>query len=78
MNSCRSSGEPGNPYGSRFIELRRDVGIHGTDQPEKIGTYVSKGVVAMTNEDAEELYGLVQTKPPTSVVVKGKVKAAAK
>jgi lipoprotein-anchoring transpeptidase ErfK/SrfK len=72
-NRTLKPGEPGNMYGSRFIELRRNVGIHGTDQPDKIGQYINRGSISMKNEDVEEVYGLVQIKPPTTVLVKGKV-----
>ncbi|MGI8906489.1 MAG: L,D-transpeptidase family protein [Candidatus Sumerlaeaceae bacterium] len=68
-------GQPGNPYGTRFLSLRREVGIHGTEEPQKVGTYITKGVVAMTNPDIEELYGLVQAKPATPVTVKNHVQA---
>lgn len=57
-------GSPRNPLGSRWMGLGvgdtggRIYGIHGTNQPETIGTYVSLGCVRMHNRDAEELYEL--------------------
>jgi tetratricopeptide (TPR) repeat protein len=72
-NAAVKPGDPANPYGSRFISLRRDVGIHGTNEPDKIPGYIIKGVVAMKNHDIEELYGLLQMKPATPVVVKNHV-----
>lgn len=74
-NQTVKPGEPNNPYGSRFLSLRREVGIHGTNEPDKVGTYMPRGVVAMTNQDIEELYGLVQIKPATPVSVKGHVQS---
>lgn len=71
-NQTVKPGEPNNPYGTRFIELRRGVGIHGTNDPAKVGTYMSRGFVSMTNDDIEEVYGLVQVKTP--VTVRGRVK----
>ena len=65
------AGAPNNPYGTRFIELRRGVGIHGTNDPEKVGGLVSNGSIVMSNHDVEELYALVKTKTP--VTVKGSV-----
>jgi tetratricopeptide (TPR) repeat protein len=66
-NQTVKPGDPNNPYGSRFLSLRRDVGIHGTNEPDKVGTYIPRGTVSMTNQDIEELYGLVQVKTPVSV-----------
>jgi outer membrane protein assembly factor BamD (BamD/ComL family) len=69
------AGAADNPYGSKFIELRRGVGIHGTDKEEKVGMLVSDGSVVMSNHDVEEVYALVKTKTP--VVVKGSVNSDA-
>jgi lipoprotein-anchoring transpeptidase ErfK/SrfK len=44
-------------YGPWFISLSTPpwtgIGIHGTDEPEKIGTAVSEGCIRMRNEDLE-------------------------
>jgi tetratricopeptide (TPR) repeat protein len=69
-NATVKPGEPGNPLGTRYIELRRGVGIHGTDAPESVGKYIVKGHIAMANQDIEELYPLVNEKTP--VTIKGK------
>jgi lipoprotein-anchoring transpeptidase ErfK/SrfK len=34
--------------------------IHGTNQPEYIGSSISSGCIRMTNEDAIDLYGRVK------------------
>jgi lipoprotein-anchoring transpeptidase ErfK/SrfK len=50
-------------YGPWFISLSTPpwtgIGIHGTDEPEKIGTAVSEGCVRMRNEDLERLMSYI-------------------
>jgi lipoprotein-anchoring transpeptidase ErfK/SrfK len=63
---------PHNPMGARALYLfdgNRDTlyRIHGTNQPEYIGSAVSSGCIRMTNEDAIDLYNRV--KPGSMVVV---------
>lgn len=70
-NESIKAGADDNPYGKRFIELRRGVGIHGTNDPEKVGMLVSDGSIVMQNPDVEEVYALVRTRTP--VAVKGSV-----
>jgi lipoprotein-anchoring transpeptidase ErfK/SrfK len=57
-----------NPLGERWIGLkgldgnakgRTGFGIHGTIEPEKIGTAASRGCVRLLNKDAEELYDML-------------------
>lgn len=60
-------GDPANPLGTRFLQLRRDIGIHGTNDPEQVGKYVSKGTIALKNEDVEELYSLVGKDTPVTI-----------
>ena len=69
-NVTYKAGDPANPLGTRYIELRRGVAIHGTNTPEKVGGYVDAGYISMTNQDIEELYSLVNEKTP--VTIKGK------
>lgn len=64
------ANDPANPLGSRYLELRRGVAIHGSANPEVVGTYMTQGYIAMTNQDIEELYPLVNTS--TQVSIKGK------
>lgn len=75
-NVTYKPGDPNNPLGTRFIQLRRDMGIHGTNEEDMIGKYISKGYIAMTNPDVEELYSLVQVKTPVSVKGKNLAEAA--
>jgi lipoprotein-anchoring transpeptidase ErfK/SrfK len=63
---------PHNPLGSRALYLyasNKDTlyRIHGTNQPEYIGSAVSSGCIRMTNEDVIDLYN--RTKEGTVVVV---------
>lgn len=67
----KKPGDTENPFGSRFIEVRRDMGIHGTNEPEKIGQYISEGYIALNNDDTEELYSIVNKGTP--VTIKGRV-----
>jgi lipoprotein-anchoring transpeptidase ErfK/SrfK len=59
------TGGPHNPMGARGMYLysgNQDTlyRIHGTNQPEYIGTAVSSGCIRMTNEDAIDLYNRVK------------------
>ena len=59
------TGGPHNPMGARGMYLfsgDKDTlyRIHGTNQPEYIGTAVSSGCIRMTNEDAIDLYSRVK------------------
>ena len=58
-------GGPDNPLGARAIYLfegSRDTlfRIHGTNEPESIGTAASSGCIRMLNEEVSELYESVQ------------------
>ena len=50
-----------NPIGTRWIalDIGRGYGIHGTREPETIGTESSNGCVRLINEHVEELYDFV-------------------
>jgi lipoprotein-anchoring transpeptidase ErfK/SrfK len=68
------TGGPHNPLGARGMYLysgNKDTlyRIHGTNQPEYIGTAVSSGCIRMTNEDSIDLYNRV--KVGTVVIVLG-------
>lgn len=63
-------GDKRNPLGSRWMGLEvngdrgRTYGIHGTNQPESIGSNASSGCVRMRNEDVEELFKMVYEGTP--------------
>ena len=63
---------PHNPMGARALYLyqgNKDTlyRIHGTNQPEYIGSAISSGCIRMTNEDVMDLYN--RTKMGATVVV---------
>jgi lipoprotein-anchoring transpeptidase ErfK/SrfK len=67
------TGGPHNPMGARGMYLyvgNKDTlyRIHGTNQPEYIGTAVSSGCIRMTNEDAIDLYNHVKLGTPVVVL----------
>jgi lipoprotein-anchoring transpeptidase ErfK/SrfK len=55
-------GDPSNPIGTRWLGI--DVpgtngykyGIHGTNDPNSIGSYASQGCIRMRNQDVEWLF----------------------
>jgi lipoprotein-anchoring transpeptidase ErfK/SrfK len=58
-----------NPLGARAMYLGSTLyRIHGSNEPETIGTAVSSGCFRMTNEDVTDLYSRVSV--GTTVVVK--------
>lgn len=63
---------PYNPLGSRWLGIQRPgvsgYGIHGTNDPDSIGRAVTLGCIRLRNEDAEELYDLVEVGTPVSIV----------
>jgi lipoprotein-anchoring transpeptidase ErfK/SrfK len=61
-------GDPGYALGSRWIALdglggnakgRTGFGIHGTIEPETIGTKSSKGCIRLHNGDVKKVYNLL-------------------
>lgn len=66
-NTSYKAGDPDNPLGTRFLQLRRDIGIHGTNNPEQVGKYISRGYISMQNPDVEELYSLVRKATPVTI-----------
>jgi len=59
-------GHPENVLGTRWMRLTKisdgsneGYGIHGTQEPESIGTASSLGCLRMRNEDVEELYDFI-------------------
>jgi lipoprotein-anchoring transpeptidase ErfK/SrfK len=61
-------GGPENPLGARAMYLGSSLyRIHGSNEPETIGTAVSSGCIRMLNEDVVDLYDRV--KVGTRVVV---------
>ena len=70
------TGGPHNPLGARGMYLysaNKDTlyRIHGTNQPEYIGSAVSSGCIRMTNEDSIDLYTRVKVGTPVVVLGPG-------
>ena len=65
------AGGPGNPLGARALYLGATVyRIHGTNQPQTIGSAVSSGCFRLVNNDVTDLYERVPV--GTKVVVRQK------
>ena len=63
------AGGPGNPLGARALYLGATVyRIHGTNQPQTIGTAVSSGCFRLVNPDVIDLYD--RTPVGTKVIVR--------
>jgi len=63
------AGGPGNPLGARAMYLGATVyRIHGTNQPQTIGSAVSSGCFRLVNPDVIDLYGRVPV--GTKVIVR--------
>ena len=62
-------GSPSNPKGVAALTLSGggEYAIHGTNQPDSIGGFVSYGCIRMHNADVTDLYARVDV--GTSVVV---------
>ena len=65
------AGGPGNPMGARALYLGGTVyRIHGTNQPQTIGSAVSSGCFRLVNGDVIDLYGRIPV--GTKVIVRQK------
>ena len=60
------SGED-NPLGYRWMRFVDDYGIHGTNKPESVGSYVSNGCIRLREADVEQLYQAVSMGTPVEV-----------
>lgn len=58
---------PGNPLVARWIGIYDGAGIHGTDEPDSIGSAVSHGCVRMQVPDVIDLYDRVPMGTPLYV-----------
>jgi lipoprotein-anchoring transpeptidase ErfK/SrfK len=70
------TGGPHNPLGARALYLyegNKDTlfRIHGTNQPEYIGSAISSGCIRMTNEDVIDLYSRVKMGSTVVVLAPG-------
>ena len=56
-----------NPLGYRWMQIKGNYGIHGTNNPDSIGKYVSNGCIRMQEKDVEELFELVKIGTPVEI-----------
>jgi hypothetical protein len=69
-------GGIGNPLGARALYLYRghqdtDFRLHGTNEPETIGTKVSSGCIRLFNHDIIDLYNRASVGTPVIVLQEG-------
>ena len=56
-------GSPENPLGTHFVKFSHEAfvgyGVHGTDEPESIGTRASRGCIRLAPDDIKEFFRIV-------------------
>jgi LysM repeat protein len=52
-------GDPENALGTRWIGFMKGYGVHGTWEPETVGSQSSEGCIRMLNKDVEELFDML-------------------
>lgn len=68
-NAIVPAESPDNILGSRWLGLSiKGYGIHGTPNPETIGSQATKGCIRMSNRDVEELYTIVPLGTEVTIV----------
>ncbi|SDP13590.1 Lipoprotein-anchoring transpeptidase ErfK/SrfK [Selenomonas ruminantium] len=58
---------PDCPLGYRWMQIRGNYGIHGTNRPNSIGHYVSNGCIRLHEKDIEALFDLVKIGTPVEI-----------
>ena len=58
---------PDCPLGYRWMQIQGNYGIHGTNNPDSIGHYVSNGCIRMQEKDVEALFDLVKIGTPVEI-----------
>jgi hypothetical protein len=63
-------GNPDNPLGERWLGFEEDsqYGVHGTNSEDTIGSYESGGCLRLHNADVIDLFELVKSGVPISIV----------
>ena len=60
---------PGPRFGSKWLGLSvPHIGIHGTNEPESIGTAASEGCIRMFNRDVEALFYRLPLGTPVTIL----------
>lgn len=54
-----AADDPANPIGERWISIGNGYGIHGTIDPDSIGSNESRGCIRLHNEEVEVVYDLL-------------------
>jgi lipoprotein-anchoring transpeptidase ErfK/SrfK len=54
-----SAEDPANPLGERWIGLGKNLGIHGTNNPESIGRTDLPGSISLSQRDVEDVYDIL-------------------
>lgn len=81
-----AGGEPGNPLGTRWIGfVALDGGcdsgniyaVHGTHEPERIGTWASDGCIRMQTLEAEELFARLRGQEALIEIIGGQARGSA-
>ena len=68
MAKVYPGGSPGNPMGVAAMTLSGgDYAIHGTNNPDSIGGFVSYGCIRMYNQDITDLFDRVNVGTPVVV-----------
>ena len=55
------------PLGYRWMQIKGNYGIHGTNRPASIGGYVSNGCIRMFENDVEGLYKITDIGTPVDI-----------
>ncbi|MBR6012184.1 MAG: L,D-transpeptidase [Selenomonadaceae bacterium] len=58
---------PSNPLGYRWMRIKGNYGIHGTNKPDSIGHYVSNGCIRKLEKDVEALFDEVEVGTPVDI-----------
>jgi lipoprotein-anchoring transpeptidase ErfK/SrfK len=62
-------GDPRNPMGVAALTIANtEYAIHGTNQPSRVGSFVSNGCIRLTNDDIMDLFHRVQKGTPVVVI----------
>lgn len=63
------AGDPENILGTRWMGINlAGYGIHGTTEPQSLGSQVTQGCVRMSNPEVEELYIIIPTGTEVTIV----------
>ncbi len=63
-----AAGDPQNPLGTRWIGMGEKCGIHGTNNPQSVGSEAQEGSIRMLSGDAEDLYDILTVQQSKVIV----------